>query len=96
MDSVRVGGFNVFNYLESKLKSFHLRGSFFRKSFIIILLIASIPGLITGLGIYWFAVGNVEDELMELHYNQIEERAKNIDEQLKYLEYSTSRWAFDP
>ncbi|MDQ0972599.1 AraC-like DNA-binding protein [Neobacillus niacini] len=79
-----------------KLKTLQWRGSFHRNSFILILLIASIPGLITGLCIYWFAVGKVEDELRVLHTSQIEQRANNIDEQFKYLEYSTSHWAFEP
>jgi AraC-like DNA-binding protein len=80
----------------AKLKTLQWRGSFHRNSFILILLIASIPGLITGLCIYLFAVGKVEDELRILHTSQIEQRAKNIDEQFKYLEYSTSHWAFEP
>ncbi|WP_078546766.1 helix-turn-helix domain-containing protein [Litchfieldia alkalitelluris] len=82
--------------IKNKINKLSWKGNFFRKSFILILLIASIPGLITGIGIYWFAVGNVEKELMALHDNQIERRANNINEQFKYLEYSTSRWAFDP
>jgi AraC-like DNA-binding protein len=82
--------------ISAKLKTLQWRGSFHRNSFILILLIASIPGLITGLCIYLFAVGKVEDELRILHTSQIEQRAKNIDEQFKYLEYSTSHWAFEP
>ncbi|MDM5327877.1 AraC family transcriptional regulator [Neobacillus sp. CF12] len=85
-----------FKNISSKLKTLQWRGSFHRNSFILILLIASIPGLITGLCIYLFAVGKVEDELRILHTSQIEQRAKNIDEQFKYLEYSTSHWAFEP
>ncbi|SDM43549.1 helix-turn-helix domain-containing protein [Bacillus sp. OK048] len=85
-----------FKNISEKLKTLRWRGSFHRNSFILILLIASIPGLITGLSIYWFAVGKVEDELRILHTSQIEQRAKNIDEQFKYLEYSTSHWAFEP
>ncbi|MBO1512124.1 helix-turn-helix domain-containing protein [Metabacillus bambusae] len=60
------------------------------------MLIASIPGLITGVLIYWIAVGAVEDELRKLHGDQIEQRAKNIDEQFRNLEYSASRWAIEP
>lgn len=85
-----------YKYISAKLKTLQWRGSFHRNSFILILLITSIPGLITGLCIYLFAVGKVEDELRILHTSQIEQRAKNIDEQFKYLEYSTSHWAFEP
>jgi AraC-like DNA-binding protein len=72
------------------------KGNFHRNSFILILLIASIPGLIIGLSLYWFAVGKVEDELKASNANQIEQRAKNIDEQFQYIEEYTTHWAFEP
>lgn len=68
----------------------------FRKNFILILLITAIPGIISGLVIHWVSVANVEKELMDIHYNQVEERMKNIDDQFFYLEQSVSNWAFDP
>lgn len=71
-------------------------GSYYKKNFVLILFIASIPGLITGLLIYWFAVAAVEDELRSLHVEQIDQRAKNLDEQFKYIEYSLTRWAMEP
>ncbi|MCC3355897.1 helix-turn-helix domain-containing protein [Bacillus sp. REN16] len=82
--------------IKNKLMQLQWKGIHHRNSFILILFIASIPGLITGLGIYWFAIGQVEDELMNQHNSQINERAKNIDEQFSFLEYSTSHWAFEP
>ncbi|SDY03369.1 Cache domain-containing protein [Evansella caseinilytica] len=72
------------------------RSKYFRKSFILILLIAFIPGLLTGIGIQWFGVGEVEEELMELHERQIAQRIKNVDDQFEYLETSLAHWAFDP
>lgn len=60
-----------------------------------ILIMASIPGLITGLSIYWIATNNVEEELQGLHQNQISNRASNIDDQLAFLEMTVSHWAFD-
>lgn len=72
------------------------KGSFHWNSFILILLIASIPGLIIGISIYWFAVSKVEDELKISNENQIEQRAKNIDEQFQYIEEYTTHWAFEP
>ncbi|WP_052712268.1 helix-turn-helix domain-containing protein [Domibacillus indicus] len=84
------------NFILKKINKLRLKGSFQRKSFILILLIASIPGLITGLSMYWFVIQNVEKELQTLHENQIDQRAKNMDEQFNYIEYSTSRWAFEP
>lgn len=83
--------------LSSKLlKKINGSGSYYRKNFILILFIASIPGLITGILINWFAVGAVEDELRALHKSQIDQRAKNIDEQFKYIEYSATRWSIEP
>jgi AraC-like DNA-binding protein len=70
--------------------------NFHGNSFILILLITSIPGLIIGLSIYWFAVGKVEDELRTSNANQFAQRAKNIDEQFQYIEEYTSHWAFEP
>lgn len=68
---------------------------FFRKSLAMILIMASIPGLIIGLSIYWIATNNVEAELQRLHQNQIKNRAANIDDQLAFLEMTVSHWAFD-
>ncbi|UUZ96219.1 hypothetical protein LJK87_18920 [Paenibacillus sp. P25] len=73
-----------------------LRGKFYRKSLILILIITCIPGLITGALIYWFAGGRIEKELVQLHKNQIARRADNLDSQLSNLELSVSHWAFDP
>lgn len=70
--------------------------NYFRRNFILILLITAIPGIISGLVIYWFSVSKVEDELMQIHENQVEERVKNIDDQFKYLEESVSNRAYDP
>lgn len=69
---------------------------YFRRSLIMILLIASIPGFIIGTSIYWVASNNLEEELQQLHQNQIQQRASNIDDQLAYLELTFSHWAFDP
>src|SRR5699024_9788465 len=69
---------------------------YFRKNFILILFIASIPGIITGICLYWFGIHNIEKELKTIHENQINERANNIHEQLEYLELSLAHWAFDP
>lgn len=60
------------------------------------LFIASIPGLLIGGCIYWFATDQIERTLLEQHERQIRERVHNIDEQLAYLETSLSHWAFEP
>lgn len=68
---------------------------FYRKSLIMILLVASIPGLITGALVYGIAGGRLESELLQMHNTQIEQRARNIDTQLTNLELTLSHWAFD-
>ncbi|WP_233530995.1 AraC family transcriptional regulator [Paenibacillus alkalitolerans] len=72
------------------------KGSFYRKSLLIILLVASIPGLITGVAIYVFAVGTIEHDLMALHSKQMQQRVRAINDQFSYLEQGLSHWAFDP
>ncbi|NUU74538.1 AraC family transcriptional regulator [Paenibacillus xylanilyticus] len=72
------------------------KGRFYRNSLIIILLIASIPGLITGIVMYQLVVGRMENEFNRMHQNQIENRARNVDDQLAYLEMTLSHWAFEP
>ncbi|RCW72007.1 helix-turn-helix domain-containing protein [Saliterribacillus persicus] len=69
---------------------------YFRRSFLLILLIASIPGVISGVGIYWFGLSSTEAELRDIHRKEIDDRAKNIDDQFNYLEESLSYWAFEP
>ncbi|ENH97910.1 HTH-type transcriptional regulator YesS [Gracilibacillus halophilus YIM-C55.5] len=81
----------MINWLKTRWQS-----AFYRKSFLLILLIASIPGVISGIGIYWFGLQSTESELREIHAEEIDERVKNIDEQFNYLEESLSYWAFEP
>src|SRR5690625_4619124 len=72
------------------------RSHYFRNNFILILIITAIPGIISALGIFWFGVAKIEDELMAKHENQVTERIENVDAQFEYLEKSLSHWAFDP
>jgi len=72
------------------------RRSYYRKSFVLILLLASLPGLIISGGIYWTAGKQIEKVLDKLHQRQILQRAQNIDEQFSYLELSFTHWAFEP
>jgi AraC-like DNA-binding protein len=72
------------------------KAAFYRKGLIWLLLTASIPGFITGVCIYLFGVDRIEQDLSKLHQNQMEERVKNIDDQLAYLEMDLSHWAFSP
>ncbi|WP_340399279.1 AraC family transcriptional regulator [Paenibacillus sp. FSL H8-0079] len=80
----------------SDLKAGRHKGRFYRNSLMLILLIASIPGLITGIVMYQQVVGRMESEFNQMHQNQIENRARNVDDQLAYLEMNLSHWAFEP
>lgn len=88
----------MLRFLKKSRKSlgFGWKSRYFRRNFVLILLITFIPGLISGIGIYLFGAGKVEDELTHLHENQIDERAKNINNQLDVLEMSIAQWAFAP
>lgn len=77
------------------IQNYKYNKRFFRKSLALILIMASIPGFIIGLSIYWVATNNVEAELQRLHQNQIKNRSANIDDQLAFLEMTVSHWAFD-
>ncbi|GAF66696.1 AraC family transcriptional regulator [Alkalihalobacillus trypoxylicola] len=85
---------NFFNKAQKKQERFKSR--YFRNNFILILVVTFIPGLISGVGIYWFGVHEVEKSLVNLHEEQIYQRAENINDQLDYLEISLSNWAFEP
>ncbi|MFE5323363.1 helix-turn-helix domain-containing protein [Paenibacillus sp. NPDC056579] len=90
----------MFGSIKSRLGSWgsHFyggKGTHYRKMLIMILLIASIPGLITGAIIYWFVGGRIENELLQLHKNQIIKRAENIDGQFANMELSMSHGALD-
>ncbi|WP_282942101.1 helix-turn-helix domain-containing protein [Paenibacillus sp. RC67] len=73
-----------------------VKGRFFRNSLILILVISSIPGIIVGGIIYGMTGGWLENALLQLHKNQILQRAANIDDQFSYMETSLAHWAFDP
>lgn len=60
-----------------------------------LLIVASIPGLITGALVYGIAGGKLKEELLSIHNSQIEQRARNMDGQLNNLELMLSHWAFD-
>jgi AraC-like DNA-binding protein len=72
-----------------------MKGRFYRNSLIMILVITSIPGIVVGVMLYWFAGDQLENELLQLHNNQIAERVKSIDDQFTYIENSLAHWAFD-
>ncbi len=75
---------------------FGCKGKYYRNNLIMMLVVSAIPGIITGGIVYWMVGGRLESELLQMHHQQIEQRARNIDEQLSNLELMLSHWAFDP
>lgn len=71
------------------------KGSFYKKMLILFLIVAGIPGIITGAAVYYMTGGKLEKELLQQHNGQIEQRARNLDEQLSNLELMLAHWAFD-
>src|SRR5690606_26071442 len=70
-------------------------GRYYKRSLMMIFLVAGIPGLIIGTLVYVLTAGRIESELLQNHQRQIEQRAVNIDNQLGNLELLLSHWAFD-
>ncbi|UJF34896.1 helix-turn-helix transcriptional regulator [Paenibacillus hexagrammi] len=71
------------------------RGSFYRNSLVMMMLIASIPGIVMGLITYWTVTNKIEGELQRLHRNKIIQQEKNVEAQFANLEMTFSHWAFE-
>lgn len=86
-------------HLLKRIKNWFLHrwhSKYFRRSFLLILFITSIPGVISGIAIYSFGLSSTEKELRKVHVEEIDERADNINDQFNYLEESLTYWAFEP
>ncbi|MFC0211901.1 AraC family transcriptional regulator [Paenibacillus chartarius] len=77
-------------------KLFSKGTKYYRQSLLLILAIATLPGLLLSGFMYWGAGGEIEQELHQLHRQNIHERAQTIDETLAHLEMSLGHWAFEP
>ncbi|SEB12289.1 helix-turn-helix domain-containing protein [Paenibacillus sp. 276b] len=72
------------------------KGRYFRRSLMMILFIACIPGVITGVLLYGWVTVKMENILQQSHLRQFEQRTAWVSEQLDALELTFSQWAFDP
>ncbi|MDF2935322.1 MAG: AraC family transcriptional regulator [Paenibacillaceae bacterium] len=77
-------------------KLFSKETTYYRQSLLLILVIATLPGLLLSGLMYWGAGGEIEEELHQLHQQKIHERAQTIDDTLSHLEMSLGHWAFEP
>ena len=71
-------------------------GSFYRRSLVLTLFVASIPGLIIGFGAYWFVGGQIDRELQNQNRQQIEQSVSYFNDQFAHLELNIAHWSFDP
>ncbi|MFC3340840.1 hypothetical protein ACFOHW_00035 [Paenibacillus abyssi] len=81
---------NIVRHINGRL------GGNYRKSLIAILLIASFPGIVTGSILFIVSKQQIENELQQVHHNQLKQTVGTIDDQFSFLERSMAHWAFDP
>lgn len=73
-----------------------MKGGFYRKSLILILLAASVPAGIIGLLMYNIGIGHIEREMNEFHRHQLKQASERTNEYLSLLEILSTHWAFNP
>ncbi|MEG7380887.1 helix-turn-helix domain-containing protein [Bacillus subtilis] len=71
------------------------KGTYFKRNFVFILLIACIPGLLTGGAIYFLSIDKVEKELQRSHETQVAREVSRMDEKLGVLELTFTQMAYD-
>ncbi|WP_416723507.1 transcriptional regulator YesS [Bacillus stercoris] len=71
------------------------KGTYFKRNFVFILLIACIPGLLTGGAIYFLSIDKVEKELQRSHETQVAREVSRMDEKLGVLELALTQMAYD-
>ncbi|MGY2643341.1 AraC family transcriptional regulator [Bacillus inaquosorum] len=71
------------------------KGTYFKRNFVFILLIACIPGLLTGGAIYFLSIDKVEKELQKSHETQVAREVSRMDEKLGVLELTLTQMAYD-
>lgn len=72
------------------------RRRFYRRTLSLFLLITCIPGVVTGLGIYFLTKVKMEGALTHLDRRQTLQQVSNINTQLDDLEQLLAHFAFDP
>ncbi|MCI4138520.1 AraC family transcriptional regulator [Bacillus vallismortis] len=71
------------------------KGTYFKRNFVFILVIACIPGLLTGGAIYFLSIDKVEKELQRSHETQVAREVSRMDEKLGVLELTLTQMAYD-
>ncbi|HZH62527.1 MAG TPA: helix-turn-helix transcriptional regulator [Metabacillus sp.] len=74
----------------------HFRSkSYYRKNLIILLILASLPGMIIGFLMFIISKAHIEGELKQIHENHLYSTMKSIEEQFSYVEELVAHWAVD-
>ncbi|PRX61563.1 helix-turn-helix protein [Cohnella sp. SGD-V74] len=71
-------------------------GAFYKKSLILTLFVASIPGIIIGGCVYWIVGGQINHELQSHNRQQINQSVSYFNNQFSHLELNMAHWSFDP
>lgn len=67
----------------------------YQKSLLIILLLASLPGIIIGFSMFVVSKSKIERELQEIHQAKLLQAIESMDEQFSDVEMFAAHWAFD-
>ncbi|MDF2815811.1 MAG: AraC family transcriptional regulator, partial [Paenibacillus sp.] len=71
-------------------------GPFFRKSFIMVLLLASLPTALLAVITYFVGVAQIEREVDRTHQLRLQHMAETLNGQLEQLEKMVTMWTFNP
>jgi len=68
----------------------------YRKKLILILLLASLPGIVIGLVMFVVSKTHIEKEMKNIHENDLYDTMQMIKDQFSHVEMFLAHWAFDP
>ncbi|WP_372632091.1 helix-turn-helix domain-containing protein [Cohnella sp.] len=72
------------------------KGSYFRKSLALLLMIASIPSLFIAVSNYWIGVRNAEQEAFRSHQLRTEQVSELLNKQFDQIAMVMNRWSTNP
>jgi hypothetical protein len=72
------------------------KGDLYKKSLIIVLIIACLPAALIGGSFYMIGTQQIEQEVVQTHRSQLEKARQRIDDQLAHIELTASQWALNP
>lgn len=73
-----------------------VKGHFYRKSLILVLIIASLPTALIGIGTYVLGRAHIEQEVNRTHQVLLGKALNRLNDDLTHLELVATQWAIDP